>query len=280
MGHWNHQIARRVAGATLVCLVLCLAVSSSIAMAAPPMRVYQVDDSQSFVDLHVTVHRLGQDFDLQPQSPGSLHASLSGLIRLTFDSPNSFTMPWPADRNDLVVTLSQQPGLFEPGGVTANMAGYADLSAAEPGTRVDFLVTDAAFTLKSLIGFPTNPPIAIDPAGNFAADTLSAEMIFPSALRIRDPRHDANLGISAINIDLNTGAQGSLTELSGQSRFDIPLDTKPINVNLSFGDADLYYTISLSGRMVAFAAVPEPSSWLLALFGMGLVVLARIRNRA
>jgi hypothetical protein len=203
----------------------------------------------------------------QPQSPGSMVTSLTGIIRVDL-TPTTIQFLPTTVLDAVLQPLPQQPG--PNGAAGAAPADYGMAAPSLPAPVPFFAMRDFTFSLSG-------PVLPLGPDGTQFGRPLNTDAIV-------NARIDFNLGASAGTYTLANWARGLDDDASAGNLITEGL-TQRIEFENFFGgtfalESPSDLSIQWSGPIVATRVIPEPSSLTLAVAIGAFGLIAYRRQRA
>jgi subtilisin family serine protease len=193
---------------------------------------FTIDTSQTFVDFGGDVGGL---FQLEPQAPGSAHATFAGTINANLSS-GAISFP-----GGSVIDAIAQAGPYLPGNAPADAA-------------VQVPAIQAYAAIRNFVVDILSNSIPVDPSGNF--NVLNLEALATSGTldyQVSIFNGSANLvGLSAFN---QTSGPGALQIVGNQLQLTVPIFGVATFTEPTTG---LQVHVSLTGRLVGLAPAPQP----------------------
>lgn len=297
---------KRIFGFRLVALATSLAVGSSLASAAP--IAWQIDETQSFVSLSIADTAVDLDgtaatIRIRNQSGGNSGpwnvgntAFMDGTIYTDYSEGGSGSIEFlPHAAGDIFGLASgsyrPNPASWNPANTNAdNPDGQYSGSTTDPsvfGARVrasvSILTVDAGFLAIDDVSYDAQSPQLSVTGGTFDASSINFGILESliyfdglSIILVGQPIPDTFAspfnGFIAQN---NSAGNGTINDLGGSDRELIV----PINMVLALDIEGIILNAGVTGQVVAYSVVPEPSTFVM--FGLGAMGLAvsAIRKR-
>lgn len=195
---------------------------------------FAIDPEQSAIDGSGTL--LG--FPIVEQAPGSLSAALQGTLEVLLGEDEISLIT-----GGLVDPIAQ-PGPFQPGNAPADFAG-----------SVSIIIDNALGAFRDLLLEATSSPSLLDPSGSFSASGIDFTIV-AGTFAYQFLTLSGTTGLSGQGGSNAATDPGQLSVLSDHLELTVPVD-----VSVSFEDAELgvSITIQLAGTVVATAPLPGPA---------------------
>lgn len=200
-------------------------------LVAPTETIFTLNTAESFLALSGYVTSSGSTIPILPQAPGSLTTNFAGTLSVALDGDS-------IQFQDMVLDPLPQNGLFLPGNLSADYAGYIDL----------FPPTVIAYGLfRDLLFDGSSSELAVNPDGTFNATGITFQAT--NGLFVYDVS-----GLLSGSLDLNF--QSAVNVVATPARISytataIRLEV-PIFVEIEFGEvlAGIELFAQLSGLLV------------------------------